>query len=87
MEESRNTLLTAKEQIDNDVLKIDKSTIESRMKSISDEGKAKKYELEKLLGEISEIGNVSFSVEEYDNIVDERSKAMMEQQSKRKEAI
>lgn len=87
LEESRNTLLTAKEQIDNDVLKIDKSTIESRMKSIIDEGKTKKYELEKLLGEISEIGNVSFSVEEYDNIVDERSKAMMEQQSKRSEAI
>lgn len=41
LEESRNTLLTAKEQIDNDVLKIDKSTIESRMKSISDEGKTK----------------------------------------------
>ena len=87
LEESRNTLLTAKEQIDNDVLKIDKSTIESRMKSIIDEGKTKKYELEKLLGEISEIGNVSFSVEEYDNIIDERSKAMMEQQSKRREAI
>ena len=71
LEESRNTLMQSKQKIDDTLLKIDITTLNRTIETITDEGKKKKFELDKVISEINEIGDVEFSVNAYDNLVSE----------------
>lgn len=71
LEETRNVLLSSKRQIDDTLLKIDITTLNSKIETSIEEGKRKKFEIEKVENEIKEIGDVNFSVEEYDKTVNE----------------
>ena len=74
LEESRNTLMQSKQKIDDTLLKIDITTLNRTIETITDEGKKKKFELDKVISEINEIGDVEFSVNAYDNLVSETNK-------------
>lgn len=67
LEGEKKNLLSVKKEIDNDVLKIDITTLVSSMERISNEGKKKGAELASVKEEIKSIGDVSFSIEEYDS--------------------
>ena len=68
-EQVRNVLLSSKRQIDESILKLDITTLEAKISSTTEEGKRKKYEIENVDKEINDLGDVDFSVEEYDNAV------------------
>ena len=68
LEKTKETLLSSKKKIDEDVLKIDIQTLNRKMGDCLREGKAKSEELSGVNKELEEIGNVEFSVEEYDNL-------------------
>lgn len=87
LEETKNTLLSSKEQIDTNVLKIDISTLRHNIETKLNDGKVKKNQLDSIVEQIKAFGNVDFSVEEYDKLVDERTAALLDQQTKRNDAI
>lgn len=69
LEQTRNALLSSKQQIDETLLKVDITTLETKITTTTEEGKKKKYEIENVDNEIKKIGDVDFSVEEYDKTV------------------
>ena len=87
LEETKNTLLSSKEQIDTNVLKIDISTLRHNIETKLNDGKVKKNQLDSIVEQIKAFGNVDFSVEEYDKLVEERTAALLDQQTKRSDAI
>lgn len=87
LEETKNTLLSSKEQIDTNVLKIDISTLRHNIETKLNDGKVKKNQLDSIVEQIKTFGNVDFSVEEYDKLVEERTAALLDQQTKRNDAI
>ena len=68
LEENRKTLLTSKRNIDDSILKLDITTLERQINDITENGKNKKCELENVVKEIDEIGDVDFSINDYDNL-------------------
>lgn len=62
---SRDALLSSKQQIDSNLLKVDVVTLESRIKTIIDNGVRKKAELENVNKEIENIGEVDYSEDDY----------------------
>ena len=87
LEETKNTLLSSKEQIDTNVLKIDISTLRHNIETKLNDGKVKKNQLDSIVEQIKAFGNVDFSVDEYDKLVEERTAALLDQQTKRSDAI
>lgn len=87
LEETKNTLLSSKEQIDTNVLKIDISTLRHNIETKLNDGKVKKNQLDSIVEQIKAFGNVDFSVEEYEKLVEERTAALLDQQTKRNDAI
>ena len=87
LEETKNTLLSSKEQIDTNVLKIDISTLRHNIETKLNDGKVKKNQLDSIIEQINAFGNVDFSVEEYDKLVEETTAALLDQQAKRNEAV
>ena len=75
LEENRNVLMQSKQTIDETLLKVDITTLNARIESLTQEGLKKKYEVEKADERIKEIGDVDFSVEKYDAAVNELTKA------------
>jgi DNA repair exonuclease SbcCD ATPase subunit len=73
LEKTKETLLASKKVIDENVLKIDITTLKRKMNDCITNGKNKKAELELIEKELKEIGNVDFSVEQYDKSVHELS--------------
>lgn len=69
LEQTRNALLSSKQLIDETLLKVDITTLEAKITTTTEEGKRKKYEIENVDNEIKNIGDVDFSVEEYDKVV------------------
>ena len=69
LEKTKETLLASKKVIDENVLKIDITTLKRKMDDCITNGKNKKSELETIEKELKEIGDVDFSVEQYDNSV------------------
>ena len=65
LESNQRTLLSSRINIDNSLLKIDISTLKNKIERDLNEGLKKKNEVENINKEISEIGEVKFSVEEY----------------------
>jgi len=87
LEEDQKRILASKENIDKDVLKLDISTLRLTMESKLQEGKQKKAQLDKVIETIKEFGEINFSVEEYDKMIDEKTQKLLKQQSLRQEAV
>lgn len=87
LESTKQTLLTSKQNIDNNVLKVDITTLKAKKDRLIEEGKVKKHQLEKVVEEIESIGEVDFSVEVYDKLMEDKNKATITQQTKRNEAL
>ena len=68
LEKNKESLLQSKHQIDDSLLKVDISTLTRSIEKSIEEGKSKKAEIDAIDAEIKEIGDISFSVEEYDEI-------------------
>jgi DNA repair exonuclease SbcCD ATPase subunit len=74
LEKSKAALLSSKRTIDESLLKIDITTLNKTIERNIAEGKSKAEEIKLIDKEIAEIGEVEFSVEEYDKLQDELSK-------------
>jgi len=73
LEKAKNTLLQSKQTIDENLMKIDIITLQKDIDSITNKGIEKKNSLESITKEINELGDVIFSVEEYDTLMENRS--------------
>lgn len=73
-EQMGKVLLSSKEKIDDNLLKIDITTLNASIDRITNEGKTKAAECKTVSEEINAIGDIDFSVEEYDNLVDRLNK-------------
>ena len=67
---AKEALLSSKQQIDPELLKIDVQTVETKIKNIVENGKLKREELKKKNEELTGIGEVSFSEEDYKKLTD-----------------
>lgn len=68
LEGTKATLLSSKKTIDENLLKIDITTLKKQIDDCITEGKRKAEELEAIDKELKEIGEVDFSVEEFDKL-------------------
>jgi DNA repair exonuclease SbcCD ATPase subunit len=68
LERNKSALLSSKKTIDGDILKIDITTLTKKYNDCVEDGKKKKKNLEDIDIELKKIGDVSFSVEEYDKL-------------------
>lgn len=73
LEKAKNTLLQSKQTIDENLMKIDIITLQKDIDSITNKGIEKKNSLESITKEINELGDIIFSVEEYDTLMENRS--------------
>ena len=71
-QQTKETLLSSKREIDESLTKVDIKTIEATIETITQEGKAKRSEKGLREKELSEIGEVSFNKETYDSLVTTR---------------
>lgn len=62
---TRDSLLAAKPTIDDSLLKIDSTTLQNRIEALINEGKIKNAEAENVTKEISDIGVIEYSEDEY----------------------
>lgn len=67
----KEALLTSKSKIDDSLLKLDITTHRSRMEQIMELGKKKSEESKNVEEEISSIGNVDFSMQDYEKLHNE----------------
>ena len=67
LEKTKETLLSSKRSIDSDLMKIDITTLNHNISECVTNGKLKKDEVKSIDKELSGIGDIVFSVEEYDN--------------------
>ena len=74
LEKNKETLLASKSVIDNNILKIDITTLNKKIEDSIFNGKKKKEEIEDISKELSRIGDIEFSVEEYDTTQAELTK-------------
>ena len=74
MESTRNTLLSSKRTIDDNLIKIDITTLQKSIESLILEGKGKSDEIETIDKKLKEIGDVAFSIEKYDELVEKLGK-------------
>jgi DNA repair exonuclease SbcCD ATPase subunit len=68
LEKTLNTLASSKTTIDENLLKVDITSLTKKMNDVIAAGKSKSEEIDSIDKELKEIGEVVFSVEEYDNI-------------------
>ena len=68
LEGTKATLLSSKKSIDENLLKIDITTLKKQIENCITEGKKKAEELNAIDKELNEIGEVDFSVEEFDKL-------------------
>lgn len=67
-EGNKAALMSAKHKIDTDVLNVDITTLNAKIGKCIEEGKRKGQELKSINDELAKIGDVEFSVEEFDNV-------------------
>ena len=72
LEENKNTLISAKRKIDEEVLKIDITTVKTLIEKIKTDGSSKKEKFNKNIKRIEEIGDVEFSIEELNKLSEEK---------------
>ena len=83
---SRDALLSSKQQIDSNLLKVDVVTLESRIKTIIDSGVRKKTELETVNKEIDDIGEIDYSEDDYRKMRSE-NEALISKMAEERSAI
>ena len=71
---SKDALLLAKQPIDDNLTRIDVTTVEAKIQSITDEGKKRAAQKERIETQLKEIGDVSFNNEIYVGLVNESKK-------------
>ena len=71
---SKDALLLAKQPIDDNLTRIDVTTVEAKIQSITDEGKKRAAQKERIETQLKEIGDVSFNNEIYAGLVNESKK-------------
>jgi DNA repair exonuclease SbcCD ATPase subunit len=71
---SKEALLLAKQPIDDNLTRIDVTTVETKIQSITDEGKKRAAQKERIEAQLKEIGDVSFNNEIYVGLVNESKK-------------
>lgn len=74
LQQTKETLLASKRQIDENLTKIDIKTVETSIDDIITNGKLKRVKKKETEDELKEIGDVSFNKEEYDLCVAEKDK-------------
>ena len=62
---TRDVLLSSKQNIDDNLLKVDVTTLQKRLETLTELGKRKNGEVEFLSKEFNEIGDITYSEEEY----------------------
>lgn len=72
-ESTKNNLLLAKQTIDENIAKIDIITLKKKIEEITNLGKSKKNALEEIEIELKQIGDIDFSINEYDELVEKRA--------------
>lgn len=70
LEGTKATLLSSKKSINDSLLKIDITTLRKQIETCVNDGKKKSEEISLIDKELKEIGDVNFSVEEYDKLQD-----------------
>lgn len=70
---TRDSLLAAKPTIDDNLLKIDSTTLQRSIDSLIEEGKIKAAEAERITKEINEIGDIEYSENEFLKITNENN--------------
>lgn len=65
---NRDILLSSKQAIDSSILKVNVTTLESSINNIVESGKRKKSELENVVAQIKDMGEISYSDEEYKSL-------------------
>ena len=70
---TRDSLLAAKPSIDDNLLKIDSTTLQTRINALIEDGKRQRVKAENIQKEIDDIGEVIFSEEEYLNLKKENN--------------
>ena len=90
---SKDMLLSSKQKVDDVLLNVDVTTVETRMTQVIDEGKRNNEELSALEKEVEEIGDVEYSDSEYkalsskkDQLTNEIAAVKAEMINKKKEA-
>ena len=78
LEKTKETLLSSKSTVDDSVLKIDITTLKKKIEDSIFNGKKKKEDIKEIDKELNEIGNVDFSIEEYDTLQAELTKLTSE---------
>ena len=71
---SKEALLLAKQPIDDNLTRIDVTTVEAKIQSITDEGKKRAAQKERIEAQLKEIGDISFNNEIYVGLVNESKK-------------
>lgn len=71
---SKDILLSSKQKIDDQLLNVDVTTIETRMASITEAGKKKNNDLEALEKELAEYGDVEYSDSDYKNLSEQKER-------------
>ena len=66
--QTRDTLMQSKSKIDDNLMKVDVSTIENKMKTIVEQGKIKRAVREENDRKLKELGNVEFDESEYEKV-------------------
>lgn len=74
----KDTLLAAKGQVDESLLKIDVHTLETKIANVTEKGKTTKALKEDKENELNAIGDVEFSENEYQDLVSKKETLMLE---------
>lgn len=67
-EQNRAVLLSSKQKVDDNLMKLDITTLNQSIENATNSGKRKKAEMDDVDKQINEIGEVDFSVETYDTL-------------------
>ena len=73
-QKNRDILLSSKQVIDNSLLKVDVTTLQMSINRLIEDGKRNNSEVELLMQQLAEIGDVSYSEEEYKKMRSENEK-------------
>lgn len=82
---TKEALISAKQPVDSDLLKIDVKTVETKLETITSEGQKKNEELKIKHGRIAEIGDIDFSEDDYKTKTKEKSAIDIKQAERRTE--
>lgn len=87
LEEQKMQLLSCKTPIDDTLLKIDITTLNTQMSRLQSEGEGKNNELKELIAIYEEVKDVDFSIDVYDALVKESNDLNLQIQLQRQEYI